>query len=120
MCNQGSSTSLTPYEQHSHTHQNACASLPHVSLRANKHSGAICGDESSHCSHTGIVGVIQLGDALDLAVLHRRALFIELRLSFELHPVEYALHNPTVGCLWVTKTSCFIGEPKSERGGEGE
>lgn len=59
---------------------------------------------NSHSLHTSIVSVVQLGDSLDLAVLHRWTLLIQLCLSFEPNPVEYALHDSTVGRLQNTKT----------------
>lgn len=64
---------------------------------------------------TCIVGVVQLGDSFDLAVLHGRALLVELRLGLELDPVEDALHDPTVGGLQCHEKS----QPQTE-GGEDE
>lgn len=48
---------------------------------------------------TGIISIIQFRDAFDLAVLDRRALFIQLCLSLELHPVQNTLHDATVSSL---------------------
>ena len=43
-----------------------------------------------------IVGIIQLGNALQLGVLGWVALLVQLRLGLELHPAQHALHNATL------------------------
>ena len=54
---------------------------------------------------TCAVGVIQLGNSLDLRVLDSGALGVELGLSFELDPVHDALHDATRGSLDEGKTT---------------
>lgn len=78
--------------------------------------GNSCKHETSpRWKRTGIVGIVQFGDAFNLAVLDRGALFIQLRLSFELHPVEDTLHNPTIGGLKMTKRDETLDETRLVR-----